>query len=311
MNNFYTMFLTLVFFTSNAFSYHCWFLPYSGDIRVADINGRQVYTLFTPHLVNEPEELNNILNLDIDPNEGLIVLYRFLDKNKDTIDFERSEFQQITSLLTSQEIDWIGVESNPKGIQATEQKAQNYQTAKESFNSVGPWNQETTDDLLYLLHSVWIRLLTEYPNDIVLDGANGIKVIPLEDQNLGMRRVELTIIFNQRFDEVLYDTHITVEQQNALNTFLFNDHMPFDLVESLLLEEFFKTHRIENPELIEKIRVAVDSLNEKIIIDQKRDEFVVQEILKQEGNGLVLRGSTHQENVEGGLTQACLDIRNL
>ena len=50
-------------------------------------------------------------------------------------------------------------------------------------------------------------------------------------------------------------------------------------------------------------------MNATNVIDQERDIPVTNSILAQEGNGIVLRGAAHQKNVEGGLTQACLDSR--
>ena len=73
-----------------------------------------------------------------------------------------------------------------------------------------------------------------------------------------------------------------------------------------ILEEFFTSSGIEDPEFRRKIRDYVDLWNENTIAQQERDAFVVQSILALGGNGLVLRGSAHQENVENGLTQACL-----
>ena len=51
----YSLFI-FVFFTDNV-GYSCDFRPYSGDIRVADINGRQIYTLFSSHLTNESDKV--------------------------------------------------------------------------------------------------------------------------------------------------------------------------------------------------------------------------------------------------------------
>ena len=128
MKNFYIVALTTVFFTSNAFGYSCYFRPYSGNIRVADINGRQIYTLFTTHLSNQPDEYRDILNSGIDIIERTD---GFIAEHLDRINSERSDFLQILSLLTSQRIDWIGIEANPENMQIVEKKVQDYRRSKE------------------------------------------------------------------------------------------------------------------------------------------------------------------------------------
>ena len=57
------------------------------------------------------------------------------------------------------------------------------------------------------------------------------------------------------------------------------------------------------------MRTYVSLQNEERITHQERDDFAVQSILNQEGNGLVLRGSAHQEYIENALTEACLNSR--
>ena len=311
MKNFYMIFFTIVFFTSNAFGYSCYFRPYSGDIRVADINGRQIYTLFTTHLFCEYKEFHNILDLDIDILEKVVLWYNFLREYADTIDSERSDFQQVSSLLTSQRIDieWIGVEYPPMVIK---ERVQLYQYTRETLNlygNIGLWNQQKTDDMLYLLHPVWVKFLAEYPNDVVLDGKGRVRVIPLENKDSHMRAQELVESSIQRNEEIFYNMNITDEQRDAFFGFINAHHEkePFLSINSQELEDFFRIHRIENPEAIRELRDYVDLENEFKAANQERDVFVVKSILDQEGNGIVLRGSAHQENVESGLTQACLE----
>ena len=309
MKNFYIVFVIFVFFTSDAFGYHCYFRPYSGDIRVADINGRQIYTLFSTHLLNESERFHTALDSAIDISEAITIQREFLFRNVNTINSEKSDFRQISSLLTSRKIDWIGIEQYPNK-EATEGSVQMYRQFKETVNLLhnmvpsSIWNQEDTDDLLYALFPTEIKLLAEYPNDIVLDGTNGIKVVSLEDKDVFLRIRELdtaikhreTLLLNYEEGNVFIDFILAYIEEDTLS--LINSQH--------LVEEFLKSQRVENPEIIGEIEAYVDAWNEEIIGHQERDEFVVDSILAQEGNGVVLRGSAHQENVESGLTKACL-----
>ncbi len=308
MNNFYTMFLTLMFLTSNASGYYCQFLSYSEDIKMVDINGRQIYILFGSHSKGKADEFQDILNSGTDIIEKT---NRFMDNYSSRINSERSDFQQITSLLTSQEIDWVGVEYYPN-LQTIERVVQSYQNTKESFNQIsnGLWNPEKTDDLLYLLYPFWLRFLTEHLSDAVLN--RRIRIIPLENETLYTRAGTLTMIAQLSIKFIHDNINLTGPQTSALVDFLSNPISDTSiLIDSSDTEDFFKTHGIEDPETRNKIRTYIDLLNETITAHQERDEFVVQKILRQEGNGIVLRGSAHQQNVESGLTQVCLNSKNL
>ena len=319
MKNFYVISVIFLFFTSNAFGYSCYFRPYSGDIRVADINGRQIYTLFTPHIFTERQRFHAAYSFAVairDVNAVMSLMQQALVSYADTTNSEKSDFRQISLLLDSQKIDWIGIEYFPN-TQRIENEMQEYQLAKETFNlySILPgWNQENTDDLLYALYYVEVRLLVEHPG-VVLDGS-GTRITPLEDRDLHSAAEEIFTALGESRDILRIDNvdSIIDEQKSAFFNFIDTHEEKeglLSLIDSRELEEFFTSSGIEDSELIRRIRDYVDLRNENTIAQQERDKFVVDSILVQEGNGLVLRGSAHQENVEGGLTQACLESRSL
>ena len=235
MKNFYIVALTLVFFVSNAFGYSCYFRPYSGDIRVADINGRQIYTLFSTHLsLNQSQEFFTIVSSAVDISEEITM---FLVRHADIIRSERSDFQQIISLLTSQKINWIGIEQYPYK-EATEKFVQLYRQFKETIFYDG-MPQEETDDLLYVIFPVEIKLLAEYPNDIVLDETNGIKIISLEDESLHKESKNKHSELSSKIPEET--SNITNEQLLAFLEFAYtdDDETPFHLIDSQELKIFF------------------------------------------------------------------------
>ncbi len=299
---------------------------------MADINGRQIYTLFTFHLDLSDggqsiyNTLYNISISDIHQREKLALVHQFLIEHADTINFEKSDFRQISRLLTSQEIEWIGVES-PSDMQIIEQQIESYRETKKAIsnNIPGLWTQENSHDFLYRLFPVEVKLLAEYPNDITLDitDTDKIRVIPLENEALYKATFELSELHARRAEERISinknkNINMTHEQisafENLINTFYDEKGTPA-LIDLQELEKFLTINKIENPEVRKELTDLVDFENElnleTIAMDQKRDEFVVQEILKQEGNGLVLRGLAHQQNIESGLTQVCLDSRDL
>ena len=217
MKNFYIIFVIFVFFTSN--SYSCDFRSYSGDIRVVDINGRQIYTLFTTHLRGESDEFRDIFNSDRDIIRRTD---RFISKHLDRIISEKSDFRQISRLLTFQEIDWIGIEEIYTDTKIEEQ-IQDYRGIKELFNrhnNGSLWNQDKTDDLVYLLYHVWLIVLAEYP-----DETDGIKVISLENRALHARAKVSTLMSLKKrtFDDIADDYYnLTEEQFSAFDRFVSN-----------------------------------------------------------------------------------------
>ena len=174
-----------------------------------------------------------IVYSDSDPTNQIASLFGLLREHDDRVRSERSDFQQIRSLLTSQEINWIGIEDSPN-MYRIEQEVQNYKESKENINaSDGLWNQEKTDDLLYLLYHIEIKLLAEYPSDIVLDitDTDKTRVIPLESETVIAKGMEL-INANERHSKItqemvagsenIYDLIELRRQARAFNNFIFN-----------------------------------------------------------------------------------------
>ena len=167
--------------------------------------------------------------------------------------------------------------------------------------------------MLYLLYPISIKLLVEQP-DVVLIG--GTRIVPLEDRDLYLEANEITANLMREYTDIISNNsnmNITPEQIDEFHLFIstHNEKDPTALIVPQDFEEFLKTQRIEDPEVIEKLRGFVNLENELDTISQERDNFAIGLILEQEGNGIVLRGSAHQEYVESGLTRACLNSTNL
>lgn len=183
MKNLYVA-VIVVLFTNNAFSYSCYFGQYYEDIRVADINERQVYTLFTPHIIIEHQKaatdfLSSTRDVsNIAEEEHLDQLQLLLTQYEDTINSEKSDFRQLSSLLYPRQIDWIGVESSNVESELVE----SYLSSKEDLRqmeSLLPVSELKISDLLYLMYPVSVKLQAEYPGVF-----NKIRIVPLENINL-------------------------------------------------------------------------------------------------------------------------------
>ena len=123
--------------------------------------------------------------------------------------------------------------------------------------------------MIYLLYPVEIKLLAEYPNEIVLDRTDGIRVIPLESDALYEKQSIVRDSRKRIGNEIADDINLTDEQFSTFYNFTLG-HLFIDPSDT---EEFFTSSGIENIELIEKIRAFVDLENEFNIMNQLRDIF--------------------------------------
>ena len=306
MKAFYTTALILISFTSHAFAYHCYFRPYSSDIRVADIHGRQIYTLFSAHLSNQPREIVAILTSSMSLTERMHALDRFIEQHATRSHSEQLDFLQIKSLLASQQIDWIGVE-HFQGMnfrEVNDQLPEEYLLNKEPLLGMGDifpfWNDHKSIDLLFLWYHVHVIIQAENP-----DVFNSINIVNLESSfSLDMASEDDIAIINTKWNEIRES--MSAEQWVAFLSLTGRNNGFGKPVSPQELEVFLANHKLSS-EFIQEIKDFVDSVNRLVIEDVRRDAFAVETILSQDGNGLVLRGRAHQEKIESGLTQACLD----
>ena len=320
MKAFYIMALFLVFFTNNAFSYHCYFRPYSGDIRVADINGRQIYALFSSHLSKEEmygatDAINLIKGLGstITAQEYTDNLHSFLDKHADKITSEKSDFHQLSQLLSSKQIDWVGVEAMESLLNF---QIQRYLDHKGVLNIIEEnfsiwWNQQNTEDILYIISPVFVKIVAEEYTSVL----GKPRIVALEDTNIheasSLVGVELNRL-EDRINSSLLNTKDGMSPQQQ-NFWIIVDNLFYDFVSNRhqynsqeLKEEGFNLFE-NNPNMIELIRDWFDVLDDFSASNLERDIFAVDTVLSQSGNGVVLRGIGHQENMENRLTKACLE----
>ena len=316
MKAFYIIALTIVFFTSNAFSYHCYFRSYSGDIRVADINGRQIYALFSSHLSREEmfgatDAINLIKGLGstITAQEYVNNLHRFLDRHTDKITSEKSDFHQLSRLLSSKQIDWIGVEAIESLLDFSVQEYLDHKGVlnirEESFPA---WNQQNTEDMLYLVSPVFVKIIAEeYPSVL-----GKPRVVALEDTNLHEAALSLNAELSRLINRIaLVRDRMSPQQQifwdilgNHFYNVISNEDQSYNSQE--LKEEGFNLFA-DNPDIVGLVRSWFDLLDRVFANDSERDTFAVDTILNQGGNGVVLRGIGHQKNMESRLTKACLE----
>ena len=292
MQFFYMLFLISIFFTSHAFGYSCYFRPYfeggvdNVNIRVADINGRQIYTLFRPYVVYDTsEEFEDIYYSITEYNVMDVIrrLNRLLDEHIDTVLSEKSDFRQISSLLDEGEIDWIGIETSPELFREfNESTLLDYLSAKISLTFIKDlpgWSEEKANDALHLGFPVETMIQAEYPD---------ILVIPLQENNSEMSFATVTTARNELIEGM------SIEQWNAVSNYLEGGSDVQNL-------EVFLSHN-PSSDVVRK----VERFNDLAIRYEGWNRSVIETILTQADNGLVIKGLGRKEDVERRLELACL-----
>ena len=326
MKIFYIIFLIFVFFTSNAFGYHCYFRPYSEGIRVANINGRQIYTIFGSHSSKE-KKIDAMSELFLS-DDGQVLgrtssFNRFLSENWGTISAVRATYRRLTSLLGSEQIDWIGVEDHPDAInRGLDQLNASYTTFRSRLSSL--YTETQTNDLLYLLYPSWAMAAFDFPNAF-----KTVKIVPLEDKELhdeaGQLLSQLLDLAQSLLDldldsldslDIMQQT-VFMSLMSSMNSLI--DHLlnqseitnPTKDIEQIL--DIMDLNLDFDPIITSKFEEVVEGLNNWVRNMIARDNFAVQKVNQTEGNGIIIRGSLHRENIETGLelTQPCLDSGSL
>ena len=310
--------LPILIFSSTLFGYTCYFRQYLGDIRLINIQGRKVYNLFTPHITSQGQNILSIMR-NADHIDNLIdTLGKLIDDHQETISSERSDVQQLTQILDSGEIDWIGIEDARTEIALKfiyNQRVQDYLDRKEVLNVLNShpdWNLEKTDQLLYLVYGA--DLITYAKNQELFAK---VRFVPLEKEHLLERAEELlreiSIALNT-FSQLKERGMITDEKSQAVKNFgleALGQRGPSQitgdsLIDSDELEDFLKAHEIEDLEVIEAITSYVSTINAFMTNGGERNREVVKSILSQSGNGVIIMGTAHKAGVEDGLREICL-----
>ena len=312
--------LPILIFSSTLFGYTCYFRQYTGHIRLINIQERKVYNLFTRHITSHGQNILSIIRIFHHIDDRVDHLGKLLDEHQETISSERSDVQQLTQLLDSGEIDWIGIEDARTEIALRfiyNQRVQDYLGIKEALNILNShpnWNLEKTDQLLYLVYGADLITYAKNPELFA-----EVRFIPLEKEHLLDRAEELfreiSIALNT-FSQLKERGMITDEKSQAVKNFGLealgqrglSQITGDNLIDSDELEDFLKTQEIEYPEVVEAITPYVSTINAFMTNGRERNEEVVTSVLNQSGNGIIIMGGAHKAIIEDRLRENCLNL---
>ena len=293
---------------------NCVFSPYFGDIEQIDMGHRRIYTLFTKHLSNEARSVMPIITTGGSAEDKVRKLEAIIANNRDIIQREQGDLQQITHLIRSEQLRWMGLEASPEGMESFfDYRVESYKRLRfrQSFFAQLDalsirWNIYKTEQILSLL----------FPASTIACGnhreaCHGIEQIPLENENLKIEfenSVQEEEHLLQSIDSYLLNrglmTRYQVEEMIAIGiATIVNDQQPMSDDD---LEAFFNKFEITNTEVQTHVRAYIDTINDILLALIRRDQHILASILNSSsGHGLVLLGTWHKKGIQEGLIKAC------
>lgn len=292
-------------------------------VEVGQIGDRQIYTLFTGHLINANVRVHRIIN-SYESKNAIALLDQLMNELQSVIASEQSDARKIIELAESGRIDWIGIEStngytsyanvtdNSLNDRYLFRRVSNYLDYQDfisrNFHHLPDWSADKTAQLLFLAFPAYVIVHANYPEIF-----HKIEVYPLEDRNLRREASRLRDERDHWNELILRDSHVTGRQYLEIILFTNEYLIPRPrLISDSEIESFL--NRLGIPEeahtTFTNIRMFMKVSNERILSILRRDEVVVQSILDLPDNGLVIFGTAHEHGIKQGLITACQNETN-
>ena len=262
-------------------------------VEVGQIGDRQIYTLFTAHLLNQSSEAMRIVDTQTSV-ESVVSLIGLIQKYQERITSEQFDAQRITRLAELGKIDWIGIEHSKADTTYVDDQIGNYLYDRDIFNMVygsligSGWDVNKTDQLLFLLHPAEIIARAIHP-----EAFHGVEIYPLEDEDL---KQQANDALSERNDSLALIYNDVTDFQYAAILIFMNGMVDEGLpISERGLEIILDT--IELPggptQTYLNIRRLIRAYNNIISLSPRRDAAIVQSVLDLPGNGLLLFGTNH------------------
>ena len=273
-------------------------------VEVGQIGDRQIYTLFTIHLIDESDRVFEITNPYRPSLNDVVPLNELLDQYEPIIASEQSDVPKIIELVESGEVDWIGVEHPKTDTTYIDDARDSYLIARNrmnmELNQSAEWDSDKTDRLLFLVFEPYIISRANHP-DIFRE----VRIYPLENIEFMERELDLIGYFNHWVGLIREDSRTTEAQKLEVIAFIDGAMEP---VPRLITESEFEAflNRLEIPEesrLNMKILMRIN--NDIVSLYLRSDRAVVRSILDLSGNGVLLFGTDRSYGLKQGLIIAC------
>ncbi len=299
--------------TLSNYQANCVFSPYFGDIEQVDMGHHRIYTLFTRHLRDQADDIIPIITTGGSVENKIRRLDVIITQNRDIIQSEQNDVQQITHLIRSEQLSWIGLESSPEEMESFfDYQVESYRQLRldqSFFTNLDTlsmrWNINKTDQILTLLFPASTLACGTYQK-----ACHEIEQIPLENENLKIEfknRLQeekhlLENVFLDLLNRGLMTRH-QVEEIIAIGiATIVNDQQPISDDD---VKAFFNKFEITNTEVQTHIRAYIDTINHILSAFIRRDQHILASILNSSGHGLVLLGIWHKKEIQEGLIKAC------
>ena len=273
-------------------------------VEVGQIGDREIYTLFTPRLMDEAAEFFSIENSYRSLLDAVGTLNELIDWYQPIIASEQSDAQKIRELVESGRIDWIGIEylkTDTTYVDIMRESYLQYQNRinGELLNQSSDWDPNRTEQLLSLVFDAYIIVYAD------LDIFRKIEIYPLDIDAIDE---ELTLIehFNYWNDLIAEDPFVTEAQRLEVISFI-EETMETEprLITEPEIEAFLNTLGIPERSGL-NIKILMRIHNDLASLYLRIDRAAVQSILDLSGNGVILFGTDRSFSIKQGLITACL-----
>ena len=238
--------------TLSSHQLNCVFNSYFDDIEQIDMGHHRIYTLFTPHLSGQSRDVMSVVRVREDIESKIRRFDAILTQNRDTVQNEQRDIQQIAHLIRSEQLSWIGLESSPEEMRSfVEYRVEAYRQLKfgqslfANLDAVSTnWDTHKTDQILTLLFPA---VTIACGND--QEACHEVEQIPLENENLKIEQINshqeeqrlLQGVFLDFLNSGLMTRHQFEGMTNIAIANMLNDQKPISDED---VEDFFDNFKV-------------------------------------------------------------------
>ena len=272
-------------------------------VEVGQIGNRQIYTLFTPVLMDEAKEIFSIDNSYNSLLDAVGPLNQLIDWHQPIIKSEQSDAEKIIELAESGRIDWVGIEYPRTETTYVDNIREGYLLYRNRINTeLNPsseWDSSKTDQLLALVFEAYTIV-----NANKTKFFRNVEIYPLEIDTVNEQH-NLFGYFNYWEGLIEEDPFVTEGQHLGVTSFI-EETMRFG---PRLITEAEVEILLDRLEVLEEarfnIRILIKVHNDIASLYLQSDRAVTQSILDLSGNGLLLFETGRSFGIKQGLISAC------
>ncbi len=286
----------------------CDFTTQKDTLNRLDVGGSTIYTYYSSHITGEGDRINEIMGEDISQEEMIAKIQAFLDEPQaaQRISEDRAQVQRIVNAARGGGIQWIGIEASPEEMgndPNLSQKIAEYNSVRNAFSYIID-DPNQLEEMLHMYFDPQTIARASHPEVFA-----NIPVVPLDNKE----QKDRAFGYLEQLDNGLSQLY-ALENSGQLSREEaqgFFDYQWSSLEGGeRLSDEAISSYagRFENPDVQRIIRRNLETVNSIFDSSAARSLLAAGRAIDQTGNGLILFGSGHGEQIDGELRRHCLSL---